>query len=98
MLAPPTKEGAQRLSLSWLSLNLNWETIFLATTLLAWVFCGPTTDCGQECSVSMNVQVCTDEHLNDTLKNFCYLESIGIKPVETESSASHTEAMILQNF
>ena len=34
MSAPPTKEGAQCLSLSRLSLNLNRETIFLATTLL----------------------------------------------------------------
>ena len=67
-------------------------------TISGWVFCGPTGDCGQECSVCMNVQVSTDEHLNDTLQKFWNLESIGIKPVETEASASHTEPMILQNF
>lgn len=50
-------------------------------TSLGWVFCGPTSDGSQECSVSMNVQVCNEEQLNDMLKKFFDLESIGIKPV-----------------
>ena len=67
-------------------------------TSLGWVFCGPTSDSSQECSVSMNVQVCSEDQLNDTLKKFWDLESIGVKPVEMTASTSHKEAMVLQTF
>lgn len=67
-------------------------------TSLGWVFCGPTGDSSQECSVTMNVQDCGEEQLNDTLKKFWDLESIGLKPVETTASTNPLEATVLQNF
>lgn len=65
---------------------------------LGWAFCGQTGDGGQECSVSMNVQVCSEEQSNHTLKNFWNLEYIGIMPVKEEASISDTEERVLQNF
>ena len=39
-------------------------------TSLGCVFCGPSNDNSQECSVSMNVHVCSEKQLTDTLKKF----------------------------
>ena len=45
------------------------EPVALRTSL-GWVFCGPTGGHGQDCTVSMSVQVCANQELNDTLQKF----------------------------
>lgn len=54
------------------------EPLKICTTL-GWVFCGPTRAQEQECTVSVNVQIATDEQSNDTLQTFWDMESIGFK-------------------
>ena len=67
-------------------------------TSLGWVFCGPTGGHGQECTMSMNVQISVEEQLNETIKKFWNLESIGIKPTESSPSTNPSEAMVLKTF
>ena len=67
-------------------------------TSLGWVFCGPTGGHGQECTVSMNIQIGIEEQLNETPQKFWNLESIGIKPTESPPSTNPSEAMVLKKF
>lgn len=64
-------------------------------TSLSRVFCGPTGGPDQECTVSMNIQIRVVEQLNETLQRFWNLESIGIKPTESSTSMTPSEAMVL---
>ena len=73
------------------------EPVAVRTTL-GWVFCGPTGGHDQECSVSMNVQIGTEEQLNETLQTFWDLESIGIRPAESSISTTHAEDVTLKKF
>ena len=73
------------------------EPVALRTSL-GWVFCGPTGGHGQDCTVSMSVQVCANQELNDTLQEFWNLESIGITPVEMSVSTSQSESTVLKKF
>ena len=73
------------------------EPVALRTSL-GWVFCGPTGGHGQDCTVSMSVQVCANQQLNDTLQKFWNLESIGITPVEMSVSTSQSESTVLKKF
>ena len=73
------------------------EPVALRTSL-GWVFCGPTGGHGQDCTVSMSVQVCANQELNDTLQKFWNLESIGITPVEMSVSTSQSESTVLKKF
>ena len=43
------------------------EPVALRTSL-GWVSCGPTVGHGQDCTVSMSVQLCADQQLDDTLQ------------------------------
>ncbi|XP_068749048.1 uncharacterized protein [Montipora capricornis] len=67
-------------------------------TSLGLVFCGPTGGHGQECTVSVNIQIGIEEQLNETLQKFWNLESIGIKPTESPPSTNPSEAMVLKKF
>ncbi|XP_068757681.1 uncharacterized protein [Montipora capricornis] len=67
-------------------------------TSLGWVFCGPTGGHGQECTVSMNIQIGIEEQLNEKLQKFWNLESIGIKPTESPASPNTSEAVVLKKF
>lgn len=67
-------------------------------TSLGWVVCGPIGGHGQECTVSMNVQIGVEEQLNETLQKFWNLESIGIKPTESPPSTNPSEAMVLKKL
>ena len=73
------------------------EPVALRTSL-GWVFSGPTGSHGQDCTVSVIVQVCASQELNDTLQKFWNLESIGIKPVEMPVSTSQSESTVLKKF
>ena len=73
------------------------EPVALRTSL-GWVFCGPTGGHGQDCTVSMSVQVCANQQLNHTLQKFWNLESIGITPVEMSVSTSQSESTVLKKF
>ena len=73
------------------------EPVALRTSL-GWVFSGPMGSHGQDCTVSVSVQVCASQELNDTLQKFWNLESIGIKPVEMPVSTSQSESTVLKKF
>ena len=73
------------------------EPVALRTSL-GWVFCGPAGGHGQDCTVSMSVQVCANQQLNDTLQKFWNLESIGITPVEMSVSTCQSESTVLKKF
>ena len=73
------------------------EPVAVRTTL-GWVFCGPTGGHGQECTVSMNVQISVEEQLNETLQKFWDLESIGVRPAESSISTTHAEGVVLKKF
>ena len=73
------------------------EPVALRTSL-GWVFCGPAGGHGQDCTVSMSVQVCANQELNDTLQKFWNLESIGITPVEMSVSTCQSESTVLKKF
>ena len=53
---------------------------------------------GQECTVSMNVQISVEEQLNETLQKFWDLESIGVRPAEGSISTTHAEDVVLKKF
>lgn len=73
------------------------EPVAVRTTL-GWVFCGPTGGHGQECTVSMNVQISVEEQLNETLQKFWDLESIGVRLAESSISTTHAEEVVLKKF
>ena len=73
------------------------EPVALRTSL-GWVFCGPTGGHGQDCTVSMSVQVYADQQINNTLQKFSDLESIGITAVEISVLTSQSESTVLKKF
>ena len=72
------------------------EPVALRTSL-GWVFCGPTGGYGQDCTVSMSVQVCADQQLDDTLQKLWNLEFIGITPVEKSVLRKYKETLAYKN-
>ena len=64
---------------------------------LGWALCGPTGTASSESTVSMNVQVSTNDQLNETLQSFWNLESIGIKS-DDMPLLNKTEENVLNNF
>ena len=72
------------------------EPVAVRTTL-GWVLCGPTGTASSESTVSMNVQVSTNDQLNETLQSFWNLESIGIKS-DDMPLLNKTEENVLNNF
>ncbi|CAB4022309.1 Hypothetical predicted protein, partial [Paramuricea clavata] len=72
------------------------EPVAVRTTL-GWVLCGPTGTASSEFTVSMNIQVNTNDQLNETLQSFWNLESIGIKS-DDMPLLNKTEETVLNNF
>ena len=66
-------------------------------TIFGWVLCGPTGSPSEESTLSMNVHIATNEQLNQTLRLFWNLESIGIKSDE-KPVLNKTEETVLNNF